>query len=510
MPEKPVTIGSGVVHGVDSVPVAIEATLRGRTGPPKILGLVDTGIREAYHRILGAFVAQQLPSPRGTPTINFAPANLRKSGSGFDLPMALALAGAAGQFHHRQRLAAFGELSLRGEILPARGAVAVALALRDHGWPCLLTGPEDAAMAAMVPGLAVFAARTLGEALLWLRGKAPALPVPRMDRQPRPRLPDMADIRGHETPKTAVMVAAAGRHNLLMVGPPGSGKSALLRRLPALLPATSEAEALEILKVHTVHGVASPPLFGVRPIRAPHHTSSTVALLGGGADPRPGEVTLAHHGVLFLDELAEFRREALEGLRQPLEDGHITIGRARRVSTMPADFLLVGAMNPCPCGYRGHPRRACRCAPSQRQRYEARVSGPLLDRLDLQVEVPALDPSVLHQAPDTRWATAAMLDRVRLAIDRQQHRSRHGAGSGALCNGRLSDEQLEQAVKPSHKLRGVLEDVLRVHRLSGRARVRLLRIARTLADLGDRETVTPEDLVEAARLRGYERSQALG
>jgi len=500
--ESPVTIGSGVVFGVDSVPVAIEATLRGRTGPPRILGLVDTGIREAYHRILGAFMAQQLPAPRGTPTINFSPANLRKTGSGFDLPMALALAGAAGQFPHRRRLAAFGELSLRGEILPARGAVAVAIALRDHGWPCLLTGPEDAAMAALVPGLAVFAARTLGEALLWVRDPAPALPMARKRRRTSPTVPDMADIRGHETPKTAVMVAAAGRHNLLMVGPPGSGKSALLRRLPALLPATSDTEALEILKVHTAQGTHTPP-FGVRPIRAPHHTSSTVALLGGGADPRPGEVTLAHHGVLFLDELAEFRREALEGLRQPIEDSHITIGRARRVVTMPADFLLVGAMNPCPCGYRGHPRRVCRCTPSQRQRYETRVSGPLLDRLDLQVEVPALDPAVLNQTPDARWATATMRDQVQLAIDRQRHRSR-----SAPWNGRLSDDRLERVV-PTHKLRQTLEDVLRIHRLSGRARVRLLRIARTLADLADRDTVVPEDLVEAARLRGYERSQAL-
>ncbi|MEE9127189.1 MAG: YifB family Mg chelatase-like AAA ATPase [Planctomycetota bacterium] len=508
MLENPVTIGSGVVFGVDSVPVAIEATLHGRTGPPKILGRVDTGVREAYHRILGAFMAQQLPAPRGTPTINFTPADLRKTGSGFDLPMALALAGAAGQFHRRQRLAAFGELSLSGEILPARGAVAVAIALRDHGWPCLLTGPEDAAMAAMVPGLAVFAARTLAEALLWVRNPAAVRPVARMHRQPSPRVPDMADIRGHETPKTAVMVAAAGRHNLLMVGPPGSGKSALLRRLPALLPATSEAEALEILKVHTVHGVASLPSFGVRPIRAPHHTASTVALLGGGSEPRPGEVTLAHHGVLFLDEMAEFRRDALEGLRQPIEDGQITIGRARRVVTMPADFLLIGAMNPCPCGYRGHPRRACRCSPSQRQRYESRVSGPLLDRIDLQVEVPALDPSVLHQAPDARWATNAMQDQVQLAIDRQKHRGHHRHGA-ELFNGRLSDDSLEQAVKPSRELRRVLEDVLRVHGLSGRARVRLLRIARTLADLGDRDAVGPDDLVEAARLRGYERTQAL-
>jgi len=500
--EDPVTIGSGVVSGVDSVPVTIEATLHGRTGPPKILGLVDTGIREAYHRILGAFLAQQLPPPRGTPTINFAPANLRKTGSGFDLPMALALAGAAGHYRGNRRVAAFGELSLKGEVLSVRGAVAVAIALRDRGWPCLLTGPEDAAMAAMVPGLQVFAAHSLREALLWVRDPGLAPPLAPMARQPSPRVPDMADIRGHETPKTAVMVAAAGRHNLLMVGPPGSGKSALVRRLPALLSPTTDAEALEILKVHTTHGAASLP-FGARPIRAPHHTSSTVALLGGGADPRPGEVTLSHHGVLFLDELAEFRRDALEGLRQPLEDGHITIGRARRVVTMPADFLLIGAMNPCPCGYRGDSRRVCGCLPSQRQRYQARVSGPLLDRLDLQVEVPAVDPAVLNQPPDPEWATAAMRDKVQSAIDRQRHR-----GPGTCCNGRLGGEELERVV-PSQALRRTLEDILRTHRLSGRARVRLLRIARTLADLADRETVVPEDLFEAARLRSYERSRAL-
>jgi magnesium chelatase family protein len=223
---------------------------------------------------------------------------------------------------------------------------------------------------------------------------------------------------------------------------------------------------------------------------------------GRSADPRPGEVTLAHHGVLFLDELAEFRREALEGLRQPLEDRHITIGRSRQVVTMPADFLLVGAMNPCPCGYRGHPRRVCQCSTAQRQRYQARVSGPLLDRLDLQVEVPALEPQVLNQPPDPSWATAAMWDRVQLALERQRHRGRGP-------NGHLSDENLAQAV-PIGRLRRTLEEVLRVWRLSGRARVRLLRIARTLADLADRETVLPEDLMEAARLRGYERSQTVG
>ena len=510
MQEKPVSVGCGVIDGVDAIPVRIEATMRGESASPRILGRVDSVVREAYHRILSAFPACGVPPPRGVPLLNFLPASIPKCGSGFDLPMALALAGAGGCFprERSRQLAALGEVSLEGRILPVRGAVAVALAARARGWDSLVTSVENAPAAALVPGISVYGVRRLIEALRWLRGELDlprASADPALARRRAGEIADLADIRGHETPKTSLVVAAAGRHNLLFVGPPGSGKSALLHRLPGLLPPTSDEEALEILKIHTVHGVDPGFAFRARPVRAPHHTSSHVSLLGGGSDPRPGEVTLAQHGVLFLDELPEFKREALEGLRQPLETRSITIGRAQRTTRMPADFLLVAAMNPCPCGYLGHRTRPCRCTPPLRRRYAARISGPLLDRIDLQVEVPALDPVCFRGPPQQEWGTQSLRDRVKEAIERQQRRNAPANGCRFVPNGRLEDRALARAVGASAAVLDTMEEVLRANQLSGRARVRLLRIARTIADLEGRERVLPEDVLAAARLRGLER-----
>ncbi|MEE2888693.1 MAG: YifB family Mg chelatase-like AAA ATPase [Planctomycetota bacterium] len=495
MPHKPSRIGSGVLRGVDAVPVTVEVRIGGPQGTPKVLGLADNGVREALFRILGAFSSQDLPMPRGVPTISLTPATIPKSGSGFDLPMALALGSAGGIVTIPPSLAALGEVSLGGDILPTPGIVAVALAAREQGWTDLLTAPSTARIAALVPGIRAFGAGTLREAFDWIRGElklAPAEPPP-PDRDELH--PDLAEIRGHETPKRALMVAAAGRHNLLMVGPPGSGKSALAKRLPGILPPTSDTEALEILKIHTIHGSLLQPLGRRRPIRSPHHTSSVASLLGGGRDPRPGEVSLSQHGVLFLDELPEFRREVIEGLRQPLEDGHLSVGRVRQTVTMPADFLLVCTMNPCPCGYHGHGLRACTCSPAQRQRYRARVSGPMLDRLDLQVEVPNVAPETYTAPQDTAWSTEQIAQQVQVATERQQSRS-------AVPNARLREGDLEQAIGTAVDVHRTLETILRTYRLSGRSRVRLLRISRTLADLDDRDDVLSDDLLVAARLRG--------
>ncbi|MCR9243407.1 MAG: YifB family Mg chelatase-like AAA ATPase [bacterium] len=502
MQDSTITIGCGLVLGVAAVPVTVEATTKHASdGTPRLLGLVDACVREAYHRVLQAFFALDLPQPRGVTTVNFAPAALRKQGSGFDLPLALALAGAAGLFPAEQTrgLFAFGEVSLRGRILPARGAVSVALAAQTAGARTMLTSPTDAEHCAAVDGVELRGAATLADAIYWLAGRR-ELPRAAPPAPPAPRggatAADLADIRGHATPKRALAVAAAGGHNLLFVGPPGTGKSALVRRLPGILTPPSEAERLEILQVHAAAGLELPPQ---RPLRAPHHSSSMASLLGGGPDLRPGEVTLAHRGVLFLDEVPEFRRDALEALRQPLEDGRVTVGRAQRTVTMPARFRLVAAMNPCPCGYHGHPTRPCLCTPTTLQRYRRRLSGPLLDRLDLQVEVPALDPSEYEAAPAPDGCTAALLSKVTAAGERRAARNARLGVRG--FNADLDDAELLPACQPDAAAISALSQVLRRHRGSGRARIRLLRVARTLADLRDADRIRDEDVLEAATLR---------
>jgi magnesium chelatase family protein len=497
-----ITIGCGLVHGVDAIPVQIEATTRSAgDGTPRLLGLVDACVREAYHRVLQAFFALELPQPRGVTTVNFAPAALKKHGSGFDLPLALALAGAAGLFppERAHGLFAFGEVGLRGQILPARGAVSVAIAAQRHGASAMLASPADASACLVVDGLPLFGAPTLADAIFWLAGRRELPPLPKAAGGDAVPCADLADIRGHATPKLALTVAAAGGHNLLLVGPPGTGKSALLRRLPGLLPPLARGERLAVLQVHAAAGL---PLPGEqRPLRAPHHTSSAPSLMGGGSDVRPGEVTLAHHGVLFLDELPEFRRDVLEALRQPLEDGIVTVGRARQTVTMPAQFLLVAAMNPCPCGYRGHRQRPCVCTPAAIARYRSRLSGPLLDRLDLQVEVPALAPAELRAAEDEAAGTAALRARVLVAHARQL--ARQPQAKQPVPNARLADRALLAACAADDAALAALDDVLRRHHQSGRGRVRLLRLARTLADLDDRDCVTDIDVWQAAALRGF-------
>ena len=493
-----------MVEGVDAVPVEVEATARhAGDGTPRLLGLVDTCVREAYHRVLQAFSALALPAPRGVTTVNFAPAALRKRGSGFDLPLALALAGTAGLFpRERARgLYAFGEVSLRGAILPARGAINVALAAREQRAYAMLCSPADAAACALVEDLPLRGAATLADAILWLAGQRELTTTkPAEDPTERtPSCPDLGEIRGQETPKLALQVAAAGRHNLLFSGPPGTGKSAMLRRLPGLLPPLTLEQRLAVLKVHAAAGLDIAD-DARRPLRAPHHTSSVQSILGGGATVRPGEVTLAHHGVLFLDELPEFRRDVLEAMRQPLEDGAVTVGRAQRTVTMPAQFLLTAARNPCPCGFLGHRHRPCTCTPAALARYRNRLSGPLLDRIDLQVEVPFVSATELRRQPDPNGDTAALRAPVLLAHERQLARNRDRAGR-AVPNGQLTGDHLHRLARCTDAAWAALDELLHRHHQSPRSRLRLIRVARTLADLDDREIVEDHDVLRAGALR---------
>ncbi len=498
-------VGCGTVVGVEALPILVQATVRGGSdGAPRILGSVDAVIREAYHRVLGAFIAQGLPSPRGAPLLNFVPAEVRKTGAGFDLPMALALAAAGGVLRSDalQGVAAIGELTLDGRVRPVRGVVPIALALRERGFVRLLVHADDARAASFVGGLSIHPVATLGEAIVGLQAAElpPAAPCEGMAAVIRhltsgtARL-DLADLRGHRTPKGALAVAAAGRHDLLFVGPPGSGKSALVRRLADLLPDVSPAESVEVLRIRSIAGSDARLAASGRPFRAPHHSSSAASILGGGSDPRPGEVTLAQHGVLFLDELPEFRREVLEGLRQPLEERCVTIGRARGTVTMPADFLLAAAMNPCPCGHATDPRGRCRCTRAERARYRARISGPLLDRIDLRVDVPSLPPESFEEG-ETPLSTADLLPRVHRAVAAQRARN-----PGGQSNGRLDGPVLEQSFGADPKARETLLAILRHSRASGRGRVRLMRIARTIADLAGHAEVTADDVRRASLLR---------
>ena len=505
MQSDTITIGCGMVEGVDAVPVLIEATTRhAGDGTPRLLGLVDACVREAYHRVLQAFFALELPAPRGVTTVNFAPASLKKRGSGFDLPLALALAGAAGLFppERARGLFAFGEISLCGAVLPARGAISVALAARLQRAYAMLCSPPDAGTCAVVDALPVHGAATLSEAIQWLAGRAelPSAAPACADSGPvDDGAPDLGEIRGNETPKLAMQVAAAGGHNLLFSGPPGTGKSAMLRRLPGLLPPLTADQRLDVLRVHAAAGIERPD-DRRRPLRAPHHTSSVQSVLGGGAEVRPGEASLAHHGVLFLDELPEFRRDVLEAMRQPLEDGAVTVGRAQRTVTMPAQFLLTAAQNPCPCGFLGHRQRPCRCTPAALARYRARLSGPLLDRLDLQVEVPALTPRELRGDEDPTRTTRALREAVLVAHDRQRHRNQP-ATHAYIPNARLEGRALQRAASATAAAWSAIDELLHRHHHSARGRIRLLRVARTLADLDDRDRIEDHDVLQAGALR---------
>ncbi|HLA83688.1 MAG TPA: YifB family Mg chelatase-like AAA ATPase [Thermoguttaceae bacterium] len=497
--------------GIDALPVEVEVDVSPAGLAKTILvGLPEQAVKESTHRVERAMVNSGFERPQTRIVINLAPAELPKQAASFDLPITLGILAASGQFEsdRLEGYAVVGELALDGSTRPTKGALSIAMAAaRQTELRGLLVPSASAAEAAVVESIEVIPIDSLSQAVAFLAGEVDIAPVPsnldtlfgslaRYDI-------DFSDVRGQETAKRAVTVAAAGGHNLLMVGPPGSGKTMLAKRMPTILPELHAAESIETTRIYSALGLLRPgePLLATRPFRSPHHTISDAGMVGGGSIPAPGEISLAHNGVLFLDELPEFNRRTLEVLRQPLEDGVVTISRALSSTTFPSNFMLVVALNPCPCGYRGDPRHQCHCSVPQIERYMSKISGPLLDRIDIHIEVPAVPFRELSAGRDGT-SSASIREQVVAARARQTKRF---TGSRARYNADMSHRQVRQHCALDKQAQQMLQSSMDEMGLSARAHDKILRVTRTIADLDNAETIQPNHLQEAINYRMLDR-----